>query len=311
MKDGGSGSRQGQGITSKRAVILLAMAIVVLGTNWPTLKIAMRAIEPLWFNTLRMLCAALVYATILAVRGRLVWPSRQDVPMVLGLGLLQFGIMSCMVAYGVATVGAGRSAILVYTNSIWVTTGAVLFLGERISRWQIVGMVFGLAGIAILFSPLDLDWTSRKVLIGNGSVVFGAMFWSAALLQVRGHRWHADPLELLPHQTALGALVSLPFAMILEGPVPKIQWAWQPVTAFAIVVLFATCLSFWALVTAGRRLPAIAVSLGQLATPVIGVISASILVAEVPSPADIAGLALIVFGVALAAILGRRRAIRA
>jgi drug/metabolite transporter (DMT)-like permease len=48
-----------------------------------------------------------------------------------------------------------------------------------------------------------------------------------------------------------------------------------------------------------------------LATPVIGVISASILVAEVPSPADIAGLALIVFGVALAAILGRRRAIRA
>lgn len=293
-------------ITAGRAALLLTIAIVLLGTNWPTLKIAMRGIEPLWFNSLRMLSAALVYAAILAMRGRLVWPSRQDVPMVLGLGILQFGVMSCLVAYGVATVGAGRSAILVYTNSIWVTTGAVLVLGERISRWQIVGMVFGLAGIAILFSPFDLDWSSRRVLIGNGSVLLGSMVWSVALLQVRGHRWHADPLELLPHQTALGGLLSVPLAMTLESPLPHIHWAWQPVTAFVIVVLFATCLSFWGLVMAGRRLPAVAVSLGQLATPVIGVVSASIIVSEIPSRADIAGLTLIVFGVALAAILGRR-----
>ena len=293
-------------ITPRRAALLLTMAIVLLGTNWPTLKIAMRGIEPLWFNALRMLSAAVVYALVLAARGRLRWPSRQDVPMVLGLGLLQFGIMSCMVAYGVATVGAGRTAILVYTNSIWVTAGAVIFLGERISRWQIVGMAFGLAGIAILFSPLDLDWSNPRILIGNGSVIVGAMFWSAALLQVRGHRWHADPLELLPHQTAMGGLLSVPLAMLLESPVPQIQWSWASTSAFAIVVLLATCLSFWALVVAARRLPAIAVSLAQLATPVIGVISASILIDEIPSRADIAGLALIVCGVALAAILGRR-----
>jgi drug/metabolite transporter (DMT)-like permease len=297
-------------ITAGRAAFLLAAAVLLLGTNWPTLKIAMRGIEPLWFNAMRMLSASLVYALVLAVRGRLRWPQREDLPVVFGLGLLQFGLMSCLASYGVSLVGAGRTAILIYTNSIWVTTGAVLFLGERISRWQISGMGFGLAGIVLLFSPFDLDWNNQRILIGNGSVVLGSMIWSIALLQVRSHRWHADPLELLPHQTALGGLLSLMLAMALEGPVPVIHWAWQPVIAFAIVVLLATCLSFWGLVTAGRRLPAISVSLGQLATPVIGVASSAILVAEIPSAPDIVGLALIVIGVALAAILGRRRTVK-
>ena len=186
-------------ITAGRAAFLLAAAVLLLGTNWPTLKIAMRGIEPLWFNAMRMLSASLVYALVLAVRGRLRWPQREDLPVVFGLGLLQFGLMSCLASYGVSLVGAGRTAILIYTNSIWVTTGAVLFLGERISRWQISGMGFGLAGIVLLFSPFDLDWNNQRILIGNGSVVLGSMIWSIALLQVRSHRWHADPLELLPH----------------------------------------------------------------------------------------------------------------
>jgi drug/metabolite transporter (DMT)-like permease len=43
---------------------------------------------------------------------------------------------------------------------------------------------------------------------------------------------------------------------------------------------------------------------------VIGVASSAILVAEIPSAPDIVGLALIVIGVALAAILGRRRTVK-
>ena len=307
MSNAAGMSRPTSSITAGRAAILLAVAILFFGLNWPTLKIAIHAVSPIWFNVFRMICASAVYTGVLAARGRLIWPSRQDMPMVLGLGILQFGVMSSMVAYGVATVGAGRSAILVYTNSIWVTTGAVIFLGERISRWQVVGMATGLAGLAILFSPFDLDWSSRRILIGNGSVVLGSIVWSIALVQVRGHRWSADPLELLPLQTALGALVTIPFAILLETPVPHIEWAWSSAIAFVIVVVLATCLGFWALVVAGRHLPAIAVSLAQLATPVIGVASASIVVAEVPSRADIAGLALIILGVAMAAIFGRRR----
>jgi len=86
MTDTAATSRKPGGITTGRAALILAIAIFFFGINWPTLKIVLHAVTPLWFNALRMLGAALVYALVLAVRGRLRWPARQDMPMVLGLG---------------------------------------------------------------------------------------------------------------------------------------------------------------------------------------------------------------------------------
>jgi drug/metabolite transporter (DMT)-like permease len=295
-------------VSPRRAAVLLAVAVFFLGTNWPVLKIAMRSIEPIWFTTLRMCTAGLVFALILGLRGKLIIPSRRDMPMVLSLGLLQFGIMSTLVVYGVSVVGAGRTAMLIYTTPIWVTLGSILFYRQKPTRAQVVGTLFGIAGLTVLFSPFGIDWTDRHVLIGNGSVVLGAIVWSVPLLQVRHHKWQADPLQLLPYETALGSLVSFCVAISFEGWLPHIQWNWEFGISFATVVLLATNISFWGLVTAGRSLPPIAVSLGQLATPVIGVAFASFLIAEIPTWADIIGLLLIVCGVAVAVVFGRTRA---
>lgn len=181
-------------VSPQRGALLLAMAVILFGSNWPTLKIAMRSISPLWFTTTRMAGATLLVFLFLAVRGRLVWPTRRDLPMVASLGVFQYGIMSAMIMYGISIVGAGRVAMLVYTASIWVTLGAIVVLGEKPSRGQFVGLACGIAGLAVLFSPFGLDWHDRRVLIGNGCVIGAAMIWSIALLQVRGHRWHADPI---------------------------------------------------------------------------------------------------------------------
>ena len=89
--------------------------------------------------------------------------------MVLGLGLMQFGSCGRMRGFGVSEVGAGRSSILVYTNSIWVTRRCDPVSRRTSLTHEIFSMVCGLTGIAILFSPFDLDWHDRRVLIGNGA----------------------------------------------------------------------------------------------------------------------------------------------
>jgi drug/metabolite transporter (DMT)-like permease len=294
-------------VSPTTAAILLAVSVFFLGINWPILKIAMHSIGPLWFTAIRMILVAAILTAILAVRGRFIIPTRADMPMVLSLGILQFGAMLTLVVYGVSVVGAGRSAMLVYTTTIWITLGAIFVFGEKPTRGQIAGVVFGVAGLVTLFSPFGVDWNDRHTLLGNGAVVLSAIAWSIPLLQVRHHRWQADPLQLMPYQAALGALVSLVSAIFLESPLPHIAFGWEFVWSTTVIVL-QTNISFWGLVTAGRRLPPIALSIGQLATPVIGVVSAAILIAEIPSTADIVGLVLIVCGMAVAALFGRRRA---
>ncbi len=300
-----SSSRAGRPPSRNEAVALLVLAILCLGANWPVLRIAVGLIEPFWLSAFRMIAAAAIYALFLATRGSLRLPQPGDLPVVLGTGLMQMGVIVAAITFGVKEVGAGRSAILAYTVPVWVAPGAMLFLGERITRGQLAGLICGLAGVVVLFNPLGFDWSDKRVLLGNGAVLGGAVVWAAALLQMRGHRWRADPLALLPWQSLLGALLLWPLALLAEGWPPTIRWGWELGWSFAFIVLFGTCLAFWGLGMAARHLPAIGVSLGQLATPVIGVIGAALFVAETPSYSSLAGLGLIIAGVACGSILGR------
>lgn len=295
-------------MSQRAAAILMAVVILLLGLNWPILKLGLRGADPLWFATVRIFLAALAYTLLLVAQRRLAWPNRQDMPVLLGVGVFQMGIMVGLMTFGLKHVDAGRSVILVYTTSLWVLPGAVLFLHERISRWQVAGFVAGLAGVVILFNPLDFDWHDRVALLGNASLLLCALSWAVALLQVRGHRWRLDPLQLLPWQSLLGALILLPFAAWQEGWPPHLPWSSRFVLILLYNVVPAGCFSLWGIMAAGRVLPAVTLSIGQLATPVVGVLAAALMLGERPSGGKLMGLACILTGVALATVAGRRAA---
>jgi drug/metabolite transporter (DMT)-like permease len=210
------------GLTRTQAWIVLALSIVAFGIHWPIMKIGLRAIGPEWFAVLRLAGAAVLYAAALAAGRRLTWPTRRDLPMVVSLGIFQMALMIGLITFGVASVGAGRSAILAYTTPLWVIPGAILLLGERLDKWQIGGLAGGMLGIAILFNPLDFDWADRKVLVGNASVLLAALASAAAMLHIRGHKWDSDPScsEPDPNHSTSHCCLSLP-SPSPQAPLPR------------------------------------------------------------------------------------------
>ena len=293
--------------SQRGAGVLLALVVLLLGVNWPVMKIGLGAMDPIWFGATRVLLASFCYAALLVARGRLALPNRQDLPALLTGGVFQMGLMLGLLTFGLKRVDAGRSAILIYTTSLWMLPGAVLFLRERASVWQLVGWLTGMAGVAVLFNPLDFPWSNRSVLIGNACLLLAALSWAVALLQARGHRWRLDPLQLLPWQSLIGAALLIPFAAWQEGFPPVVAWS----STFALVMLYnvviATCFSLWALMAAARTLPAITLSIGQLATPIVSTASAALILGERPTFDKVAGLACILTGVVLASLAGRWR----
>lgn len=279
----------------------LVLSVLLLGTNWPVLKIALRGTTPLWFSSARLLSAGVLYALLLAARRRLIWPPRVEWPIIVVLGVFQSALMMGLLTVGVGIVGAGRSAILAYTMPIWMIPGAALLLHERASRAQLVALLLGVIGLVTLFNPLDFDWSDRRVILGNASVLVCAMAWSFALLRVRGHVWRVAPMQVMPFQTLLGGLLLLPFAAAFEGTVPRIARSWEFLLSFSYVSIAATFIAFWLVVEAARRLPAARMSLGQLATPVIGVAASALWLGERPSTGSLIGLALILLGVGVSA----------
>lgn len=280
----------------------LAVAVLLLGASWPVMKIGLRAAPPLWFGSGRLLTAGLFYVALLAVRGRLIWPPRSEWRTIVVLGVFQSALMLGLVTAGVSVIGAGRSAVLAYTMPIWIVPGAALLLRELPSRTQLVGLVLGIAGIALLFNPFEFDWSNRTTILGNASVLGGALAWSFALLQVRGHRWRVSPLQVMPVQTVLGGLLLLAAAAMLEGGTPHVDLSAGFLISFAYVSIFGTGIAMWLVVEAARRLPAVQVTIGQLATPVIGVTTSALALGEMPGVGVVMGLALILAGVGVSTL---------
>jgi drug/metabolite transporter (DMT)-like permease len=285
----------------REGLLYLATVVVAWGFTWPVNKVVLATVPPLWTVTLRSaIAAATMFALAVALR-RLVVPPRGDVPVLLSITLLHMVGFTVLTSFGLAVVPAGRSVVLAYTTPLWVTPGAALFLGERLTARRTIGVLIGLLGLATLFNPFAFDWTSRSALLGNASILAGALLWAGAILHTRGHRWRTTSFALLPWQLALAALLLVPLALAFEGTP---AWTWTP--ALVGLLLYGgipgSALPYWAIVPATQRLSAVTVSLGLLATPAISVVVATLWLREPLSPSLVIAIVLILGGIAMGAM---------
>ncbi len=293
------------GVVSRRtAWLLLASVIVLWGANWPVMKVGLTYLPPISFAAVRLVLGAATVAAVAPVRGELRLPARQDLPVVLGVGLMQMAGYLGLVTFGLQYVPAGRSAILAYTTSLWVVPMATLLLGERLSGLRLAGFCLGLGGVLVLFNPFGFDWTDPQVILGNGLLLLAALLWAILIVQVRGHRMAGSPLSLAPWQFAIGAALLVPLAVALEGDRP---WDWSPALAAILVYNgpLATAFCFWAVITITRSLPAITTSLSSLGVPVFGLTVSALTIGEPLTPTNVAGLLLIVAGLACVTVADR------
>ncbi len=292
----------GRGVISQRtAWVLLGAVILFWGVNWPVMKYGLHYISPLAFAAMRLFMGAVLLAIVAATRNELRLPHRADWPLVWGVGLLQMAAFMGLVNVGLQYVPAGRSAILAYTTSLWVVPLAVLWLGERLTKLRLIGLVLGIGGVAVLFNPFAFDWHDPKTVLGNGLLLFAALLWAILIVQVRGHRWRGSPLSLAPWQMLVATLALVPFVLIFED-IGAIRWG----ASLGWVLLYngpiATAFCFWAMISVTRALPAITTSLSTLCVPLVGYAAAALALGEAVTMSNGAGFALILGGLGFATV---------
>jgi drug/metabolite transporter (DMT)-like permease len=292
------GSAVHEGARREQAYPLLIALVIVWGVNWPIVKIGLVDISPLWLGATRLALGTACFFALVVLRRQLRVPGRRDLLIVANVGLLQMCAFMVLLNIALQYVDAGRAVIVAYTTPLWVAPGAVLLLGERMTPRMVFGCLLGLAGILVLFNPADFDWTDPDVVLGNALLMLAAVLWAVLILHVRVHKWQLGPLELAPWQ-ALTALIPTAIIALLFEDFGQIQWTGRAIAVIAYNGVVATAFGVWAMVTVSRVLPAISSSLGFLGAPVVGYLSAAIILDEPITTTLTVGLALIVGGVFL------------
>jgi drug/metabolite transporter (DMT)-like permease len=128
-----------------------------------------------------------------------------------------------------------------------------------------------------------------------------AACWAVSIVYVRAHEWISTPFQLEFWEVLLaGALLAL-LALVFEG-VPQIEWTLSLVLLLLYLGVCGTALAYWAMAMVNRSLPAATTSLGLVATPVVGTLSAVLALGE-PITLDLLGaMVLILGGIALGTI---------
>ncbi len=285
----------------------LVLMVLLWGLSWPATRMALDVVPPLWLATLRFASAGLCIFVFVGLRGGLRLPARGDWPIVASVGLLQMAAFSGMGMIAMTRTDTSHAVLLAYTTPLWAVLAGWLLLGQVPRRLQFAALGAGLAGIALICSPGEMDWSGDGALSGALLLLAAAICWSLVILHVRGHRWVGSPLALAPWQMLVATLPLAGMARVLEGVPQEVALTPRLLELLVFIGPVATSACFVISTEHGRRISTFAMSNFTLGVPLVGVLASVLLLGNRLSGVFVLGLALIVGGVVLAAAasLGR------
>jgi drug/metabolite transporter (DMT)-like permease len=285
-----------------RPYLLLICLALVWGIHWPVAKIGLRDLPPFTYGTFRVATGLAVIVAILVARRGLRLPSRQDLPIVVSVGIGQMAAGIVLMNLALPLVAAGRSAILVYTMPLWVALIQIntLRAGGAAGR-LLAGLAVGLVGITMLLDPQGINWESPGQLLGSAGLLLSAILWAVTTIHVRRHRWQGTPLDLMPWQLLIAFLPLVLAAVVLEAG-RTIHWEPTAIAAVLYSGPLATALAFWLSQSISRSLSPLATTVGFLAVPVVGLVSASIMLGEPLTLLDFVGAATTFLGIVVVSV---------
>lgn len=270
---------------SRTALGQLVLVAFLFGGTWPAGKVAVEHVPPLTVATARFVLAGLLLMALVRLRrGGLPLPAREDVPLVLALGLTGIAAYQAFFLIGLVRTPASDGAILV-PGLIPVLTTLLAWraFGQRPSGRAALGFAIAIVGLVVVVDPAGAVSSSR--LAGDLILVGASVCWAVYTILGRSATARFDPLLATTYASVVGALMLAPFSVTGWGTfVHAGASAWLAVLYLAPL---GTVLAFVLYYESVHTLGAAKASAFTLLVPVFGV-SLSILVLGEPLRAGLA-----------------------
>jgi drug/metabolite transporter (DMT)-like permease len=285
-----------------RNAALLAALSAIWGGSYLLIKYALEDLDAPVIVWARTAIAALVLLAALgpaAARSALADLRRRPGSAAL-LGFFAIALPFSLITLGEHTVPSGLTAVLIAPSSLFVAIFAP-FLGpaESIDRRQGVGMVIGLAGVALVVGVESVH--SAGQLLGALAMIGAAASYAVSGFVVKGRYGRLTSMQTSFVSIITASLMTLPFALATApARLPGLRASLAVLALGAIGTALAFVIFYRLMLDLG---PARASLVSYLA-PGVALFYGAVFLGETITVAAVAGLVLILGGVAVAS---RRR----
>ncbi len=229
-----------------RAVVQALFVVFLWATSWVFIKIGLEEIPALTFAGLRYILAFICLLPVVLLSGQtssLRSISRRMWGRLLILGLLFYAVTQGASFVALAYLPAVTVNLLWSFSSATVALMGIVWLAERPTRFQWLGVGLATLGAIIYFCPVDLP---ASQLLGVLVSVFGVLANAAASILGRDVNRAGDvhPLVVTVISMGIGSIVLLATGIAVQG-LPNIGIRGWAIIAWLAVVNTAFAFTLW------------------------------------------------------------------
>lgn len=197
------------------------VASLTWGSSFLFISVALRGLEPAQVGFGRLVVGAAVLWVMVALSRRKPQLTRRDVLMIgvaaIGLSTVPFVLIPLAQQHITSILASLLNATVPLWTAFFV---ALLIPHERATRTQVVGLLIGTAGIAVLLGAWDID---ELPVVGAVLMLAATAFYGigSTLSRMLLSRVNESPTTLSAVQISLSALMLLPVALIAPAPEPQ------------------------------------------------------------------------------------------
>ncbi|MDX6699419.1 MAG: hypothetical protein QOE65_2816 [Solirubrobacteraceae bacterium] len=279
---------------------LLGLLAVLWGASYLLIKYALEDFSPGAIVFARTLLGALVLYAIIRAQGgealaRLDELRRRPYTAAL-LGLVAIAAPFLLISFGELEVPSGLTAVLIASGPLWVAVFAPLVdPTEKVAGREAAGLALGIAGVALLVGVETIG--SLWQFVGALGIVGAAACYSLSSFMVKGAYRGVPALTTSFISVGAGCLLTLPVAA--ATPPTELPGA-RALVALVLLGVAGTAAAFIVFYRLIAELGPGRASLVSYLIPPLSLGYGALLLDERISPAAVAGLVLILAGVALA-----------
>lgn len=220
--------------------IYLILLALMWGTAFMFVKFSLDSITPLSLAAGRITIGAIVITAIALKMGARLPRELSQWVLCAAIGITSSVIPFILMNWSIQYVPSALAAICMSLSPLFtITLAHYITHDEKFSANKLIGIMFGIVGVASLFygTMTEMD-SSRIIFLALSGLVTTAFFYALGGVLVKKLK-NKDPLSTAPAMLISAALFAVPLALIFEEP-----WALTPTTSaiysMLILGIFAT-----------------------------------------------------------------------
>ncbi len=281
------------------------VVIVIWGLNFVVMKWGLATLSPLLLCALRFVAASVPLLLFVRPPRSVGWGLLAAYGLVQGVG--QFGLLFTGMKLGMP---AGIASVVLQTQAFITMLLAALLMGEQPQRWQWLGLCIAIGGLGMIGAAHG-DGAAGMTLLGFAFTVGAAAMWAVSNLLTRAaaRQGRYEPVSFIVWTSVFPVLPLALLSLWVDGA-DSVQRqlqgiGWRELGTVAYLAVLSTLLGYGLWTRLLQRHAASTVAPLSLLVPVIGLLSAMLLLGERPTGVQWLGTLAVLLGMAINQFGGR------